>query len=303
MAIKKRLKTRHKLVVASLLLIAFISLLIFLATRGNVPILSPKGPVAEKQYDLLIFASALSVLVIVPVYIMTFFIVWKYREGNHKAKYTPNWDGNRLVETIWWGIPLLIIAILSVVIIKSSHDLDPFKPVAADKRPVTVQVVALDWKWLFIYPEYGVASVNEVHLPEDTPINFEITSDGPMNSFWLPQLGGQIYAMAGMKTKLHLLADEPGEYQGSSANLSGEGFSGMNFKALVSTESDFTHWLAQNRSLKKRLDKNEYLKLAEPSQNHPITHYGSIDLELYNEIIMKYMATNNHEGAMEGHAH
>ena len=177
----------------------------------------------------MIFAALLSLVVVIPVFAMTIYIVWRYRESNQKAKYSPDWDHNSKVETIWWLIPTLLIVVLSVVTWNSSHSLDPFKPIKSSVKPLRVQVIALQWKWLFIYPEQGVASTNILELPVDRPINFEVTADAPMNSFWIPQLGGQIYAMAGMSTQLHLMASEAGTYAGASANLSGKGFAKMKF--------------------------------------------------------------------------
>jgi cytochrome o ubiquinol oxidase subunit 2 len=228
-------------------------------------------------------------IVVIPVFVLTFGIAWKYRASNTKAKYSPDWDHNRTAETIWWLIPTAIIGVLAIITWQSSHDLDPYKALDSARKPVTVQVVALQWKWLFIYPEQGIASVNMLEFPEDTPVNFEITGDAPMNSFWIPQLGGQVYAMAGMTTKLHLMADKPGNYDGSSANLSGQGFAGMRFTAKAVTQADFDAWTTSMRRSPTALTTSEYNNLAKPSENNAVKSYVATEPDLYDRIIMKYM--------------
>ena len=242
------------------------------------------------------FTLLLSIFVVVPVFVMTFFIVWRYRADVAEEKgrdYKPNWDKNALIETIWWGIPCLIILVLAVVTWCSTHDLDPYKALDSSKKPLKVQVVALQWKWLFIYPEQRVASVNYLQIPEDTPIDFEITSDAPMNSFWIPRLGGQVYAMQGMTTQLHLMADEPGKFTGSSANLSGKGFAGMDFLVRSSTDQDFSDWVTAAKKTHHDLTTAEYKTLARPSEHNPHYYYGAVAPNLYDTIVNKFMA---HEG-------
>lgn len=256
----------------------------------SLAVLNPQGEVANKQKNLILFTLALSLVVVIPVFIMTFWFAWKYREGNTKSKYTPDWDHSVVAETIWWAIPLIIISILAVITYRSSHDLDPFKSLSSTKPPLTIQVVALDWKWLFIYPKQQIASLNYVKFPQQTPIRFEITSDAPMNSFWIPQLGGQIYAMSGMSTHLNLMADHSGIYRGSSANISGRGFAGMHFNAESSSDTEFTSWISNAQASGNRLGLAEYEKLSRPSQNNPPAIYSGIDKHLYDTIVMKYMA-------------
>ncbi len=256
----------------------------------NYAQLNPKGLVADKQRDLLITASLIMLLVLVPVYAMTAWIAWRYREGNKKAVYRPDWDRNRFIEGVWWAVPVVIIGVLSVITWQSSHQLDPFRQ-QADGRPLTVQVVALQWKWLFIYPEQGVAALNYLRLPLDRPLRFEITADAPMNSFWIPQLGGQIYAMPGMRSQLNLVASQPGKYPGRSANISGEGFSGMTFTAEVISQPDFNRWLSNAAAAGGGvLDWAAYQRLAEPSKNQPAALYSSVKGNLFDMIIAKYVA-------------
>ena len=255
-------------------------------------VLDPKGLIAEKQKELFITASALMLIVVVPVFFMLLFFAYKYREGKG-SKYTPEWDFHFWAEVCWWGVPLVIIVVLSIITYKTSHSLNPFKPIHNGKKPIEVQVVALQWKWLFIYPEQGIASVNYAQFPVDTPINFEITADAPMNSFWIPQLGGQIYAMPGMRSQLHLLADEAGSYRGASANFSGSGFAGMNFIAKASSESDFHSWVSQVRSSSKSLGLSQYEDLVKPTQYVPVSYYQLQQKDLFDDIILKYKKPRN----------
>ncbi len=269
-------------------LVAGVLLVNFVRTH-DIAILNPSGTIGDKQRNLLVFATLLGMVVIIPVFVMTALFAWRYREGNKKAAYKPEWDKNHWLEAIWWGIPVIIILILSVVTWRSTHELDPYRALESDKNPVTIQVVALQWKWLFIYPEQNIATVNYIQFPEHTPLNFEITADAPMNSFWIPKLGGQIYAMNGMVTKLHLQAHEIGEYDGMSANISGEGFASMKFKARSSTYDEFDKWVNSVKKGKGILDHVEYAKLVQPSMKHPVVTYASTDQGLYDTIVMKYM--------------
>jgi len=271
----------------------------------NVSVLNPQGIIAEKQRNLIMFAALLSLVVVVPVFAMTIFITMKYRVGNTKntkARYTPGWDHNHVAETVWWLLPTMLIVILSIVTFKSSHDLDPYKTLSSSKKPLTIQVVALEWKWLFIYPEQHVASVNFFQIPANTPINFEITSDAPMNSFWIPQLGGQVYAMSGMKTQLHLMAGKPGEYRGSSANISGDGFADMKFIARAGSQADFDAWVKTVRQSPGKLTQPVYDTLALPSKNNPRAYYASAPADLYDTIVMKYLVPED-TTSMEGMDH
>ena len=285
----KNMLNKIRIIAAILLGMAFIGVASWYISTLHIDLLQPKGLIASKQYDLLVFTTLLGFVIVIPVFILATAIAWRYRESNTTSKYTPNVSGNRLAETIWWGIPIILITILSVVTWNSTYELDPHKPLMSDVEPITVQVVALDWKWLFIYPEENIASVNLVQFPVNTPVNFEITADAPMNSFWIPQLGGQIYAMAGMTTKLHLNATEIGDYKGSSANISGEGFSGMKFTARASSQDEFNAWVKSTKNSDKHLTINEYETLAKPSTDHPTTLYASSAHELYDTILMKYM--------------
>ncbi len=277
--------------------VLLVLLTIFLFQLADAPVLQPAGEIAEKQRNLLVFASILSLVVIVPVFILAFTIAWKYREGNTKATYKPNWAHSKRLEVIWWGIPILIIIVLAIVTWRSSHDLDPYRALEADNEPLQVQVVALQWRWLFIYPEQDIATINYVQFPENTPVEFTITADSPMNSFWIPKLGGQIYAMPGMSTKLHLIANQTGLYDGSSANLSGEGFAGMRFTAESTSRADFDAWVRSIHETGEHLDFATYELLAKPTTDTSVTYFSSRDEALYDTVIHKYMKQTEAVGA------
>lgn len=282
---------KAKITIVSVLVLAVIALVAGYLRSHSIDVLQPRGVVGQKERQLMIIAGWLAAGVILPVFALTIFIVWKYRESNisTKKKYTPDWDHNSLIETIWWAIPCVIILVLAVITWRSSHELDPFKPLASHNKTVNIQVVALDWKWLFIYPDQHIASVNYVQFPTETPVHFEITSDTVMNSFWIPSLGGQIYAMPGMNTALNLMAAKPGNFNGSSANISGKGFAGMTFTARASSLNDFNSWVEKMKKMPNKLDETNYAKLASPSENMPPTYYSAVTSDLYDGIVMKYM--------------
>lgn len=275
---------KFKFALFTLLCLLGIFLLLYFLRGKEIAVLNPAGEIALKQRDLIYLSTLLMLIVVIPVFAIAIFVAWKYRASNKKAKYTPDWDFHLLAESIWWGFPLIIIAALSVVTWKSSHELDPFKSLESDVKPLTIQVVALQWKWLFIYPEQKIATINYLQFPEKTPLHFEITSDAPMNAFWIPRLGGQIYAMRGMKTQLHLIANETGTFRGSSANLSGEGFAGMFFNAEATTNSDFEAWV---KSVRKSSPPLNYDQVAEPSSYVPATTYQLDNHELFDIILRK----------------
>jgi cytochrome o ubiquinol oxidase subunit 2 len=295
---KKSFFTPWKIALFVLFVAIIIGLGLFLLLSGkNIAVLNPQGVVAGKQKDLIIFTTLLGMVIIIPVFVMLFAFAWKFREGNKKAKYTPEVSGSRWLETIWWAIPIAIIAILSVVTWYSSHDLDPYRQLASEKKPIRVQVVALQWKWLFIYPDQGVASVNELRFPEKTPVNFEITADAPMSAFWIPNLGSQTYAMNGMSSKLSLEADKIGEYRGSNSNINGKGYADMNFKAIVTSQQDFTQWTKDIFTPEDHLDlmMSTYEELAKPSEKYPVKYYMLHDQRLYDKILNKYMQHGSDE--------
>jgi cytochrome o ubiquinol oxidase subunit II len=254
-----------------------------------IAVLFPKGLIGVEQRDLLLIIQGLMLLIIIPVYILTFVFSWRYRAQNKKAKYDPDLVDNTLAEYIWWGLPLIMTLLIGAITWIKTHELDPYKPIVSSKKEIKIQVVALQWKWLFIYPEEKIATINFLQIPQETPIHFEITADSPMNSFWIPELGGQIYAMPKMKTELYLIADEKGDFRGSSANLSGEGFSGMHFVTRSSSEVEYQHWIEEAKQSSLVLNAEEYKKLAVPSKNDPVKKFQLQDQNLFNQILMKYM--------------
>ena len=280
---------KFKLLIPVFLLIDLVLIFWILLSGHDITILNPKGLIAQKEYKLILLTVPIMFAVVIPVFFMTFFIAWKYRAGNTKATYTPDWDHSPKLQTLWWGILCGVIAILCVINWHAAHDLDPHVPISSSAKPLKIQVVALQWKWLFIYPEQGIATVNYVAFPEKTPITFELTGDAPMNSFWIPSLGSQMYAMAGMVTHLPLIADSVGEFRGSTAEISGRGFAGMRFKAKAVSQSDFDTWTASVKESPLTLTYDIYKELAKPSEDTPPTFYSSTQEGLYNTIIMKFM--------------
>lgn len=292
-------------VLAGLVLVGLVWFLIAYVNSHSMGVFNPQGVIAVAERNLIVTALSLMLIVVIPVFILLGTFVWRYRAGNTKAKYTPDWHSNVALEIIWWSIPSAIIITLAIITWNSTHALDPFKPLDSNVKPVTIEVVALDWKWLFIYPEQGIATVNFIEIPKNTPINFKITADAPMNSFWIPELGGQIYAMPGMSSQLHLMAGGEGSYAGSSANFSGNGFSGMKFTVKATSPEEFDQWVKTVRLSPASLTLSEYNELARQSENNPVAYYASVDSGLYGTIIKKFMApvatsTPEMMSAMEG---
>lgn len=264
---------------------------LFLAGCSSAVVLHPKGSVGSDERTLIIFSAAIMLLVIIPVIVMTFVFAYKYRANNPKANYDPNWHSSKKIETVVWGVPVLIILVLATTSWITTHSLDPFKPLKMKGDPVKIEVVSLDWKWLFIYPDQGVASVNQVAFPANEQVQFYLTSDTVMTSFFIPQLGSQIYTMAGMQTQLHLDATEPGTYDGIAANFSGDGFSGMTFKAIATPDqSSFNDWIAKAKQSTSTLDFAAFRQLAKPSENNPVAYYSGVSKDLFNQILNEYNA-------------
>lgn len=268
-------------------------------TGCNTVVMNPSGDVAAQQAHLVLVSTLLMLLIIVPVIVLTLLFAWRYRKGNTKAVYTPDWDHSTQLELVIWGAPLLIIIALGLLTWISTHLLDPYRPlkridatraVAPDTKPLLVQVVALDWKWLFIYPEQGIATVNELVTPVDVPIRFKITASTVMNSFYIPALAGQIYAMPGMDTTLNAVLNKPGQYEGFSANYSGAGFSHMRFKYHGVTAGEFDDWVRKTKAGGGALDRAGYLALEKPSEREPVHRYATVAENLYDAIINRCVA-------------
>ncbi|MDP5057609.1 MAG: ubiquinol oxidase subunit II [Marinomonas hwangdonensis] len=284
--------------------------LLLAGCQGGV--LDPKGQIGIEQKQLIIVATLLMLIVVIPVIVMTLYFAWKYREGRDEI-YEPKWSHSTKIETIVWSVPIVIVIILAVITWKSTHALDPYKPLEHEKDHINVQVVSMNWKWLFIYPDLGIASVNELRFPANVPVAFQITSEGTMNSFFIPQLGSQIYSMAAMVTRLHLIANEPGTYAGISANYSGGGFSGMKFDAVATpTEEDFYAWVegvkagSHNVINNGILDQTAYEKLAEfdaDAYHHvptPVQYYNSIESGIFMDNVMRLMKDHGRVELLKG---
>ena len=248
-------------------------------------VLDPKGPIGEQERTIILIATALMLLVVIPVIAMILVFAWRYRASNERADYAPNWSHSTRIEAVVWGIPIAIVLILGTICWRTSHELDPFRPLAATVKPVRIDAVAMDWKWLFIYPRQGIATVNEVAMPVGVPVVFHITSATVMNSFFIPRLGSQIYAMANMQTAVNLLASEPGTYRGLSANFSGDGFSGMTFKALALSSGDYAKWLAKVKAAPGALGSAQYAALEKPSENVPVQYFSQVIPDLFPQIV------------------
>ncbi len=267
----------------------------------NWVLMSPSGDVAMQQRDLILISTGLMLLIIVPVIALTLLFAWRYRKANTQADYRPDWDHSTQLELVIWAAPLLIIIALGAITWISTHQLDPYRPltridaqrgVPENVKPLVVEVVALDWKWLFIYPEQGIALVNELAAPIDRPIQFKITSSSVMNSFFIPALAGQIYAMPGMETKLHAVINKAGAFDGFSANYSGHGFSNMRFKFHGFTPADFDKWVQSNKAEGKALTRADYLVLEKPSERDPVQRFASVDASLYRAILNRCVEAN-----------
>jgi cytochrome o ubiquinol oxidase subunit 2 len=266
----------------------------------NTVLLHPSGAVAAQQGHLIVQSTVLMLIIVIPVIALTVIFAWRYRQSNSQATYTPDWDHSTQLELVIWAAPLLIIIALGALTWISSHTLDPYRPlrrldaahaVPTGVKPLTIEVVALDWKWLFIYPDQGIAVVNEVAAPVDVPINFKITASAVMNSFFVPALAGQIYAMPGMQTQLNAVINRPGEYDGFSANYSGAGFSGMHFKFRGVTAAGFRNWVQSAKEGEQVLSQEGYAQLAQPSERDPVRRYASVDPGLYDSILNQCLAS------------
>jgi cytochrome o ubiquinol oxidase subunit 2 len=247
-------------------------------------ILDPQGPIGDAERTILFDALAIMLAIGIPTIVATLAFAWWFRASNTRARYRPDWVYSGRVELLVWSIPTLVIVFLGGVIWIGSHDLDPGKPLQSQNKPLEVQVVSLDWKWLFIYPTQGVASVNELVAPVGTPLHFTITSASVMNAFFVPQLGGMIYAMNGMATRINLQADHPGEYLGLSAHFSGDGFPGMRFTLRAVAPDAFDAWAAGARSAGPALDRTSYTQLAKQSADVAPMTYRSVEPDLFQAI-------------------
>jgi cytochrome o ubiquinol oxidase subunit 2 len=254
-------------------------------------VLDPHGPVGLSERIILFDATAIMLAVVIPVIVLTLAFAWWFRAGNRRAQYKADWEYSGRIELIIWAIPALLIAFLGGMAWIGAHDLDPPKPLVAKEPPIEIEVVSLDWRWLFIYPAQGVATVNQLTVPAGVPIHFRLTSTSVMNSFFIPQLGSQIYTMPGMTTQLNLEADEAGTYKGLSAQFSGDGFSDMRFALVATSPEQFQQWLGETRARGGALDKGAFADLSRPAHASEPLSYGQVDPELFNSVATGKIAT------------
>ena len=258
---------------------------LLLASCRQAGITDPQGPVAAAEWLLMINATEIMLVVVVPVIVAILGFAWWFRSSNSRANRDPHWAYEGSVEFVTWSIPALVVILLGGVTWLSAHQLDPRAPLASNIKPLQVDVVSLDWKWLFIYPDQRIATVNELVIPAGTPVNFQLTSATVMNSFFVPQLGSQIYAMTGMTTHLNLSADKPGDYPGLATNFNGDGFSDMRFVVTAVATGDFAGWVAKVQGQGAALDDPGYAGLTKPSSAMPPTTYRSVDPKLFERIV------------------
>lgn len=277
---------------------------VLLISGCKFALLDPKGQVGLEIRELIITALFLMLIVVIPVILMVVYFSHKYRSTNSEGHkdYAPEWAHSNKIELVVWSVPIIIIVILAVITWRSSHYLEPSKPLESEQKTMTIEVVALNWKWLFIYPEQKIATINEVAFPKDVPVLFKLTSDDVMNSFFIPRLGSQLYAMPAMVTRLHLIANETGNYKGVAASYSGEGFSEMKFTAkALPTQESFNEWVETVKSSTYSIsDFDDYRLLAKPSIAEPVTYFSHVPDNLFNAVVMQYPGGMNHQEKRSG---
>lgn len=270
-------------------IVALVILGYSLVHNVHFAVLQPAGQVAKHESGLMIFTFSLMMVVVIPVFCLLAFFAWRYRVGNEKkVAYTPEWSGNKTLEVIWWSIPILIIMTLGTIAVISAHTLDPYQPIKSPNKTINVQVVALEWKWLFIYPDLGIATVNELPIPVNTPVHFELSADAPMSAFWVPTLGSMIYTMNGMSSQLNLMADQTGTFPGYNTNINGAGYSEMTFNVYSKTSQDFKSWVTSAQASKNMMDVPTLHEISKPGLMKEKT-YMLMDNKLYDKVVMKYM--------------
>lgn len=282
---------------------AFSALLLSGCVQNGVSFMSPDGPVAALQREHFWQVTLISMIVVLPVLIGVPLIAWRYRYGNARARYTPNWDFSHALELAMWLVPAAVVVVLGALLWIDTAKLDPYKPLASSKAPMQVQVVGLDWKWLFIYPEYHIATVGEMAFPQDRPVELSLTTDTVMQSFLISALGGQIYAMPGMVTKLNLAADHPGTFEGMNTQYNGEGFDKQHFNAVAMTPDNFLAWVKDVQAKGVALNAQAYQTLAKSSTPQQVratfgnsampadaTYFSEVPTDLFAEIVNRYMS-------------
>lgn len=287
------------IVLVIFLALADLALIVRILLDGkNVALLNPKGFIAEQQYGLMMFTVTMLLIIAIPSLFLLYFTAWKYRESNSKITHAPRAPRGKYFVPIMWLIPTAFMIVIATAMWSNTHRLVPQKQITSNAKPITIQVISMRWKWLFIYPEQNIATVNFVQIPANTPIIFELTADeAPMSSFWIPNLGGQLYSMTGHVNRLNLMADTLGDFPGSSAELNGSGFAGMKFIARSSSLDDFNLWVQEAKQSPDILNSAMYNKLLVPSESNPIAFYSDYESNIYDKVLSKYL------GPAEKHGH
>lgn len=295
------MKMRYRIAIAAVLALGTVLFFKLVIGDSVVELLDPQGSVATQERDVIVKTVLIMLAAGVPMLILLYAIAWKYRAGNPKAVYSPDAKNSAWGELAVWALPAVVVAALATIAWTSSHALDPFAAIKSEEKPITIQVIALQWKWLFIYPEQHIATVNFIAFPEQTPVHFELTTDGPVSSFWIPQLGSQIYAMGSMRTQLNLIASSTGEYAGKNMEINGPGYSGMTFVAKSVTQEDFDAWVNQVRRSPVVLDHAAFEELAKPSMEVPPAYYGAADTDIFTSVLIKDMPPMKERGSDMNH--
>lgn len=297
---KHKLNRNRSILYITLWVLALTMLFAALLKGTDIRMLNPKGMIAQDELKLIVYSTAVLLAIAVPTLSFLYFFAWKYRESNTKAAYDPNKKHGKFFIFSLWAIPIVFMLVLAPVMWIGTHELAPQKSITSSNKTLTVQVIAQRWKWLFIYPEQHVATVNFVQVPVNTPVQFDLTADdSPMSSFWIPHWGGQLYAMTGMTNTLNLMPTMTGDSEGSSAEINGEGFAGMKFIARASSQQDFDDWVLRVKQSPNVLDMVEYERLLKPSENNPTVFYSKADADLYDTVVMKYMGSHDHHMGQE----
>lgn len=289
----------RKLATASGLLAVY--LLTTSCSGAGTGFMDPAGPIAGTERTMFFEIAAVTLIVVIPVFVLVPWVLWRYRRSGDPIDYAPEWESANRLEWAIWAVPVLIVAALSVFVWQRTHQLDPYRELTHPGEPVEIQVVALDWKWLFIYPEKGVASVNEMVIPEGRPINLKLTSGTVMQSFHVPKLAGQVYAMAGMTTELSLSADRAGTFRGRNTQYNGDGFAQQHFDVIAMPSDRFDSWIASRRAAGAKLDPQSFLLLAAPSVETEPTYYGRVDENMFATILKLSTRANGALGASPRH--
>jgi len=257
---------------------------------SQLPLLDPQGPIGKAEMHIIGMAFALMLIVVIPVIVMAIWFPRRYSASDPKGDYAPKWSRSARIDLIVWLVPAVIVLALGILTWRGSHRLDPFRPIDAGVKPLSIEVVSLDWKWLFIYPDQDIATVNRLVIPAHVPISFRITSDTVMTAFFIPQLGSQIYALAGRQSRLHLLADTPGVYTGQNQQFSGRGFADMHFRVRVTSKKQFAAWVHRARQSPHGLDAARFAAIAKPSVRYPVSVFSPVSPGLFDDIVNRFRA-------------